>query len=45
MRIDNFEPKELKKLNAILKVKEQELKKRLSFFQKLKIFFGSIFKS
>ena len=45
MKIDNFEPKELKKTNAILKIKEQELKKRLSFFTKLKLYIQKIFKN
>jgi len=39
MKITNFEPKKLKKANAILKADKKEIKKKLSLFKKIKLLF------
>ncbi len=42
MKIDNFEPKELKKVNAKLDIKLAKLKKEFSFFKRIIRAFGKV---
>jgi len=45
MKISNFEPKELKKLNNSLKAKREDMHNSLSLIKKVTLYFKSLFSS